>query len=159
VINLAREINTVPVGIINWAGNGDKAWITYGSNLSAINTGLMTRVHGYYSMITVGAVNLQEDIENALFFSWHYGYSVKAGGNWRIGGDLGFVHIIPEISDNPDENDRLHFAVQARLLADVRLADQVSVFFGGGVSLRYSEYSAKAHGELEPLAVLGFTAF
>jgi hypothetical protein len=159
IINVAREINGVPVGVVNWARNGEKDWVTYGSNLAAVSTGLRTSVKGFYSMFVVGVGDLQDEENYTLSFSWHYGHAFSVSEKWNIDTDLGFVHLIPESSDDPAENDNLHFAVQARLLGEYRFSEKATIFAGGGISMLFSEYSAEASSDFDPLIVLGFSVF
>ena len=69
------------------------------------------------------------------------------------------VTVILGASDDPNLNDRLHFAVQARALAEIRFSPRVAVFGGGGVSSVYSEYSSNATQKSEPLGVVGISLF
>jgi len=64
----------------------------------------------------------------------------------------------PRVAD-PDLNDELHFALQARALAEVRFSRKVAVFAGGGVSSVYSEYSSNATQKTEALVVAGVSLF
>jgi hypothetical protein len=159
-LNIMRRNYGVPVGLVNIdEENGNVDWIIFGSNLAAINSGVRTTVNRFYSMLTVGYGDLQGDVDNSLFLTWNYGYAIPLSDAWSIGLDLGFVHITPESSDDPDLNDELHFALQARALAEVRLGRKLAIFAGGGVSSVYSEYSSDASQETEPLFVAGVSLF
>jgi hypothetical protein len=107
----------------------------------------------------VGYGDLQGDIENTAFLTWNYGYAFPLGRNWAIDVDLGFAHIMPEKGDDPQKNDALHFALQARALVELRLSRKVALFAGGGVSSVYSEYSSSATQKTEPLVVAGISLF
>ena len=159
-LNIMRRNHGVPVGLINIdEENGSADWVTFGSSLAAINTGVRTTVNRFYSMLTVGSGDLQGDIEEAVFLTWNYGYAIPLSKAWSIDVDLGFAHIIPESSDDPDLNDELHFALQARALAEVRFGRKVAAFAGGGVSSVYSEYSSNATQKTEALVVAGVSLF
>jgi hypothetical protein len=160
VLNIVRENKGTPVGMFNYSRDTGKVdWITYFSNLSLVNTGVRTTVNHFYSMLTVGGYDVEENIENTAFLSWHYGYEYPVARTWSLGLDLGFVHIMPKTSDDPDVNDRLRYAVQIRAIAEVCLSPKVAFFAGGGVSDIFSEYSSKAKGEVKPLVVAGISAF
>ncbi len=159
-LNLHRQNDGVPVGFINIAeDNGGEDWITFGSNLGAINTGLRTTVNRFYSMFTVGYSDLQGDIEKTAFLSWNFGYAAPLSESWKLDFDLGYVHIMPEKSDDPGLNDNMHWALQGRVLAEVRLSSKLAAFGGGGVSSIWSEYSSDAEQKTEPLGVLGISLF
>jgi hypothetical protein len=80
-------------------------------------------------------------------------------GNWSIGVDAGYVHIMPTPSEAPSVNDKTHFAVQGRVLLELRLSDKARIFGGGGVSVVYPEYSSSVSGETDPLLVLGVSLY
>jgi hypothetical protein len=68
---------------------------------------------------------------------------------------VGFVHFIPHPDDDPAVNDRLHFALQPRVVADQRVGERMRLVAGAGASFIWNEYSEKATLETEPLVVLG----
>ncbi len=159
-LNIMRRNHGVPIGLINIdEDEGGEDWITFGSNLAAFNTGMRTTVNRFYSMFTVGYGDLQGDVEDTAFLSWHYGYTMPLGRKWSLDVDLGFVHIMPKASDDPNQNDNQHFAVQARVLAEIRIYRKVAVYGGGGISSIYSEYSSNATQKTEPLGVVGISLF
>ena len=151
VYNSSTEQKGVPVGMVNIAKNGSVDWIAYGSNLAAFNTGVRTSIRRFYSMLTAGLPDVQGDVSKALILTWNYGYALPAGPKSSIGLDLGFAHYIPEKVDDPNENDRLHFALQGRALYERTLGPKVRGFAGAGVAQIYSEYSSDATSETEPL--------
>ena len=158
-LNRVSEQKGVPVGLVNLAENAEVDWVSYGSNLTAVNTGVRTTVRRFYSMLTAGTPDLQGDVADALVLTWNYGYLVGAGPIWSFGVDAGFAHYIPALSDDPGENDRLHWGLQARALAERRLSPKVRAFAGGGVSRIYSEYRLDAPGETEPLFFGGVSLY
>jgi hypothetical protein len=159
-LNLHRQNDGVPVGFINIAEeNGGEDWITFGSNLAAINTGLRTTVNRFYSMFTAGYGDLQGDIEETGFLTWNFGYAAPLGRVWSLNFDLGYVHIMPKKSDDPAQNDKMHWALQGRILAEVRLSPTLAIFGGGGASSIWSEFSSAAEQKTEPLGVLGISLF
>jgi hypothetical protein len=143
-LNFLGEEHGVPVGMVNLAKNGTSDWIAYGSNQAAVNVGVRTTVRRFYSMLTAGFPDLEDDVPKTLVLTWNYGYAVVAGGPWGVGLDLGFAHYIPTELGSAGENDKLHFALQARGLVERRLNPKWSIFGGGGVAKIYSEYSLGA---------------
>lgn len=159
-LNVVRDNQGVPIGLFNYSeGNGKTDWITYGSNLALINTGVRTTVNRFYSMLAVGGYDAECDVSETAFLSWHYGYELPLADAWSLGLDLGFVHVMPKKNDDPAINDRLHFAAQARALAEYHLNPRLAFFAGGGLSDIFTEYSSKAKGEIKPLIVAGISAF
>jgi len=142
----------VPIGMINAAGNGDTDWIVYGSNLSGFNTGIGTSVRRFYSMLTAGTPDPQGDVSKTLILTWNYGYAIPAGRRTSIGLDLGFAHYIPEKVDDPAQNDRLHYALQARGLIERTLGRKTKAFVGAGVARIADNYDRlNAPSETKPL--------
>lgn len=157
--NSATEQKGVPFGMVNLAKNGDADWITYGSNLGAVNTGIYTSVRRFYSMLTAGLPDVQGDVSHALILTWNYGYALPAGRRTSIGLDLGFAHYIPEKVDDPNENDRLHFSLQARAMVERTFSPKAKGFIGGGVARISSEYRMDAPFETEPLVFGGVALY
>jgi hypothetical protein len=153
--NSATQQDGIPFGMINLAKNGDADWITYGSNLAAVNTGIYTSVRRFYSMLTAGLPDVQGDVSHALILTWNYGYAIPAGRRTSLGIDLGYAHYIPEKVDDPNENDRLHFSLQARAMVERTFSRKAKGFVGGGVARISSEYRMDAPFETEPLVFGG----
>jgi len=158
VLNVAHRLDGVPFGAVNLVDEGGEAnWIALGSNLAAFSAGARTAFRGYYSMLTAGIGDVQEERWDSVFLGWHYGYAFDLGRTWALDTDLGFEHIIPQTNGDPRENDRLHFALQARALAEARLSKSIRLFAGTGLSAILSEYSSKAHTDWDPLFVAGIS--
>lgn len=158
IVNISQRLDGAPVGMVNLSQtDGETTWFALGSNLAALSLGARTAVRGVYSMVSVGGSDLYDDRSNTLFLDWHYGYAAELNPRLRVGGDLGFVHIIPHPSDDPQVNDRLHFAVQPRVLVEKRVGERLRILAGGGASVIWNEYSATATPETEPLVVLGIS--
>jgi hypothetical protein len=157
--NRAEEQRGIPFGMVNLAKNGDADWVMYGSNVSGFNTGVRTSVRRFYSMLTAGIPDTRGDVAHALILTWNYGYAIPAGDRTSIGIDLGFAHYIPEKVDDPDENDRLHYALQARALVERTLSAKLRGFVGGGVARISDDYRLQAPFETEPLLFGGVALY
>ena len=160
VLNLAQDSQGMPIGLINIDETGGGAdWVVFGSNLASVGTGVRTTVNRWYSVFWAGYGDQQGDVKETGFVGWNYGYSFPLSKKWNLDVDLGFVNIMPEAQDDPDVNDKLHYALQARALVEVRFSPKFAAFAGGGVSSIYSEYSSNAQQETEPNVVLGISLF
>jgi hypothetical protein len=157
--NSAVDQRGVPFGMVNLAKNGDADWITYGSNLAAVNTGVCTSIRRFYSMLTVGWPDVQGDVAKTLILTWNYGYAIPAGRKTSVGLDLGFAHYMPEKVDDPNENDRLHFSLQARAMVERTFSPKAKGFIGGGVARISDEYRMDAPFETEPLVFGGIALY
>lgn len=157
-VNISQRLDGVPLGLVNLSEeNGELDWLVLGSNLAAISIGVRTAIGGLYSMVTAGAIDLHDDRSNTLMLDWHYGWATELTPRLRLGGDLGFVHFIPHPSDDPQVNDRLHFAVQPRIVAEQRVGQRIRILGGAGASVIWNEYSKQATSDTEPLVLLGIS--
>lgn len=153
--NLAQTAGGLTVGAFNWVRrhegvavglvtlseeNGTVDWITYGSSHAAVNTGIRTTVNRFYSMFAVGAIDLHQQRGATGFLSWHFGRRIPISRFWGAGVDLGFVHIMPDESDDPDVLDVIHFALQPRILAELRTSRKFAVFGGVGADVVFDSY-------------------
>jgi hypothetical protein len=159
VVNVAERNEGYTVGAVNVAGNGGADWVSFATNLAAFNTGVRTALRGFYSMFTAGIGDLQDGRGDTGFLTWNYGYGLSMARRWTLDTDLGFAHIVPRTSDDAGKNTRLHYALQARALGELRWSPATALFFGGGLSAVLSEYSTDATVEFEPLAVVGVSLF
>jgi hypothetical protein len=145
--------------MVNLTEGGDIGWVSYGSNLCPVNTGIRTEVRNWYSMLTAGTHDSKGDVREALILTWNYGRAFRLAPRTRIGLDLGFSHYIPAKDSDPAKNDRLHYAIEARGLVEERTGRRTLIFAGGGYARVFSEYSTNATGENEPLAFGGVSLF
>lgn len=159
VANWGREQTGVPVGLVNMSADGEIAWVTYASNLSPFNTGVRTEVRNWYSMLTAGSRDSKGDVKETLILTWNYGRAFPITKKTRLGLDLGFSHYIPAKDSDPAKNDKLHYAIQARGLIEQRLGPKTVAFAGGGIARIFSEYTADAAGDTEPLFFGGVSLF
>ena len=155
-INYAGTNSGIPIGILNLSPrSGQVEGVLYASTLSAVNLGVRTTVNGWQSTFAAGGIDLEGDVSTAAFLTWAYGRQIPLGETWSLGADFGWSHIMPEKSDDPLENDRLHFALSFRLLPEVRLSPAVSLFAGPGVTTIFDRYSSSAGSHTEFLGTAG----
>jgi hypothetical protein len=156
VINYAGTHEGIPFGLLNLSPeSGTVEAVVYGSTLSAANAGVRTTVNGWQSTVAGGYGDLEGDVETAGFVTWAYGYRIGSRNTFSLGFDVGWSHVMPEKSEVPTENDRLHPALTARLLPELRLSDGISLFAGPGATLILDEYSMHAGSRTEVLATAG----
>ena len=159
LVNLSRELDGVPVGMVNWTDGVQADWVTWGSNLAGVASGVRTIVNDWYSILSVGGVDVLDSVNETGFIGWHYGRRLRLPRGWSIGADLGYLHIIPPKSDDPNVNDEEHPAVQGRFLAEWRYGKRFSVFAGGGASAVWDAYDNDAGVRGEPLFFGGVSLF
>jgi hypothetical protein len=138
---------------------GDVDWVTYASNIAAVSTGVRTIYRRFYSFLALGVGDLQDNRSDTAFLSWHYGYAIPIGNKYKIGLDAGYVHIMPSSSSDPEVNTRAQFAIQGRVIAEVKFSDRFKLFGGGGISGRFSAYSSRNTSTADPLVMLGISLY
>jgi hypothetical protein len=158
-INVAKEVNGIPIGMFNFVEDGDVDWVTFASNMAAASTGVRSIYRHFYSVLAIGVGDLKDKRNDTAFLSWHYGYAVPVRGRWKMGVDLGYVHIMPASSADPEVKTENQFAVQARAIAEIEIRKRFNVFGGGGVSQRFSAYSSDNSSTTDPLVVLGVSLY
>ena len=159
VVNSGQEITGTTIGLVNQDLDSRKEWMFYGSNLSLINIGYRTVLNHWSSVVSTGYGDVQGDVSETLFFGWNFGRNFPLSQRWDLTLDLGYQHIIPQASDNPDDNDRLHYSLQARALADYRLNDKLGLVGSVGSSTVYSEYSSEATSQTDFLFTAGIVLY
>ena len=156
VINYAGTNEGIPFGVINLSPNSGRfEAVAYASTFSAVNLGVRTTVNRWQSTFAAGGIDLEGDVSTAAFLTWAYGYRIPLGAKVGLAIDAGFTHVMPEKSDDPTENDRLHYAISFRALPEVRLSDGVSLFGGPGVTEIYNAYEEGSGNRTEFLGTLG----
>jgi hypothetical protein len=158
-VNVAREVDGIPLGMFNFVEEGDEDWVTFGSNIAAASTGVRSIYHHFYSVLAVGVGDLQEERYDTAFLSWHYGYAMPIASRFKMGVDLGYVHIMPASSSDPDVDTRNQFAIQLRAIGEVKVIGKTKIFGGAGASARFSAYSMENTATTDPLFVLGISLY
>lgn len=149
IVNTGHEIGGTAIGLVNRDLHSRKEWLFYGSNLSLVNIGYRTVLNDWSSVVSTGYGDAKGDVGETLFFGWNFGRNIPLNDQWDLTVDLGFQHIIPKAVNNPLENDRLHYALQARLLGDYRLTDHLGLVGSVGASSVFSEYTSDASSETD----------
>jgi len=158
VVNRAEESHGIPLGPINLSRkNGRAEVVLFGSTYSAVNVGIRTEVNRFSSMLTAGGFDLEGDVQTAGFLTWTYGYRFPLGGRLGLITDAGMTHVMPQKSDDPAENDQLHYGLMARALVELRPSQHVAVFGGPGVTQIYENYGDHPAHESKMLWTLGLS--
>jgi len=147
VVNSGLNVSGTTIGLINRDQNSRKEWMFYGSNHALANIGYRTVLNKWSSVVSMGYGDNQGDVGETLFLGWNFGRNFALSKAWDLTVDLGYQHIMPKASNNPAENDRLHYSLQARALVDYRLKEHLGLVGSVGVNNVYSEYDSGADSE------------
>jgi hypothetical protein len=159
VVNTAQEFSGTAIGLVNMDNSSRKEWMFYGGNHSLVNIGFRTVLNRWSSIVSVGYGDAIGDMGEALFFGWNFGRNIPLAERWDLTIDLGFQHVIPKVSNNPEENDRLHFALQARALGEYHLNASLGLVGSLGASNIYSDYASGATSETEFVFTAGIVLY
>jgi hypothetical protein len=155
VVNASRELSGVPVGVVNLSDDDHDTWMFYTTNLSMANAGFRTDVNGWVSSLSLGFGDAQGSTSTTLNVAWNYGRRILGSPGKSLGVDVGWVHIIPEATDDPTKNDRLHGAFQGRVTGDIGLNEGLGLWAAAGFSTIFAEYDRDAPSETELLLAGG----
>lgn len=161
IVNYAKtKIDGVPVGLVNLAKHGKIRWVSWGSNLTAVNTGVKFMVNKVYSIVTVGGFNLYKDISEAISYGWHYGIQIPADKMF-VAVDAGYITIDNEDFFDSITGNRDHHVLKLRGMVGVDISNRFSIFAGGGMGYLWDHGSDIDFnkGEMKPLFFAGIELF
>jgi hypothetical protein len=160
IVNIATKQEGLPLGLVNIAGNGGIDLVAWGSNLMAVNAGVMFRTQYFYTMISVGGENLaEEEAGRSHSTGFHLGARLPVSV-FFFDMDLGYVQI-----DNGEAYSSAGYtdqgALQARLMVKYNITGWFGLFAGGGVSYLYDYEGRFRDGDYLPLfcAGISFTVY
>ncbi|MFC2160720.1 LA_2272 family surface repeat-containing protein [Acidobacteriota bacterium] len=159
VVNYTQEENTgVPFGLVNLAENGRIRGTLWGGNTVAATAGVKFTVSRFYSILSLGYGNLEDNIGGSLTYGFHYGimFPVK---NLSFGVDLGYrirdnKRLFRHTGLDPDQ-----FMLEGRILLDVPLTEGISLLLGAGGSYIFDTNESIRNGELKPIFLAGIEFF
>ncbi len=140
-VTLAQEMEapeTSPPGL-------DIQWITWGSNITQITTGIRLTRSDWYVEAAIGGFSAFENRENAFFLGINLGRRVFILDWLYLGTDLGYRHIMPGESDNTAILADSYFTLDARLKLEVILGEHLSAFVGAGTTNIYHSDSPESN--------------
>lgn len=116
-------------------------WVTSGSSITRIVTGLRYTHDHWYGEASIGGFSAFDNRENAFFLGLNLGRRFQLIPRLYLGADVGYRHVIPDGSDNPVIDTGKYFTLEGRLKLEVVLGKHMSVFVGGAATNIYQGYS------------------
>ncbi len=133
LVNYTQDENTgVPIGLVNLAANGHVSYMLWAGNTTAAAAGVRFTVGRVYSIVSLGAFNLDDGIAGSLTYGCHYGIWVPAG-RLNLNVDAGYRFRDNESVFRFRKIDPDQHMLEARLLLELPIGETVSLVFGGGV--------------------------
>ena len=116
-------------------------WVTSGSDITQIVTGLRYTHHNWYGEASMGGLSAFDNRENAFFLSLYLGRRFQIVPRLYFGPDVGYRHVIPDGSDDPTIDTSKYFTLEARLKLELVLGKNLSAFIGVAATNIYQGYS------------------
>lgn len=173
IVNVSAEMRGFQLGLVNWNGetygvpvgfvnvskrDGRIRWISWGSNLSGINSGAKFEVGKIYSIVALGYGNLMKDKGSALSYAGYYGWYVYQA-EVAIGVDVGYMHmdngkLFKNSPTEPNQN-----ILMGRVHAIYDISSTLSLIGGLGLSYIADKHRSFGDGKFRPLIFLGVEVF
>jgi len=155
LVNYTHDENTgVPIGPVNLAANGHVSYILWAGNTTAAAAGVRFTVGRVYSMVSLGAFNLDDGIAGSLTYGCHYGIWIPAG-RLNLNADVGYRFRDNESVFRFRKLDPDQHMLEARLLLELPIGETVSLIFGGGAGIVVDCGTPLDSGRTKPLFVGG----
>jgi hypothetical protein len=159
LVNYSKEENTgIPFGLVNIARNGYVRMTLWGGNEIAATVGVKFAIDRLYSIVSLGAMNLDDDISESLSYGFHYGISFPFN-KLILNTDLGYrFRDNKALFKSPDQNPDQHI-LEARAGIGIPLSDNLSLVFGTGLSYVFDAREHIDTGQISPLIIAGIELF
>ncbi|MDH4217936.1 MAG: hypothetical protein OEW23_04065 [Candidatus Aminicenantes bacterium] len=155
VVNWNDETFGIPVGLVNVSKKeGRIRWISWGSNISSINSGVKFEVDKIYSIVSLGYYNYYLSKGTALSYAGYYGvYLFQDSSSFSI--DLGYMYMDNKkiFKSNPEESDQ--HIILTRAVMSIAISSRVSLIGGGGLSYIVDRHRSIDRGEVYPIFFFG----
>jgi hypothetical protein len=159
LVNFCREENTgVPFGVVNIARNGKVRMTLWGGNEIAVTVGAKFKIRNLYSIVSLGAVNLDDKISESLTYGFHYGASFPLN-NFNLNADLGYRFRDNKTLFRSPVQDPDQHILEARLGGEVPLSDDITLILGTGLSCAFDRGKHMNTGRISPLIIAGIEVF
>ncbi len=159
LINYSHETYGIPVGLFNISKyEGRIRWTSWASNISGVNSGAKFIVKRVYSIVSVGGLNLNRDINESLAYSFFYGVWFPLG-DLTLNTDVGYMYLDNESLFRHFRGEVDQHVTMLRASLSLKLSSRFSLF--GGVGLGFiTDYAAPlSSGELCPFFSAGLELF
>lgn len=159
VVNYTREENTgLPFGLVNIARNGNIRGVLWGSNLVGGSAGVRFSVGHVYSILSLGALNLDDGIARSLSYGFHYGGQVPLGP-FFLRADAGYRFRDNKALFRSDFREPDQFMFEGRVLLEFPLFPHLSAVAGGGIAYSFDTQRDVSSGQWKPLIAAGLEFF
>ncbi len=155
LVNYTKEENLgLPVGAVNIARNGRIRGVAWAGSQVAVSGGIKFEVGRIYSIVSLGAFNLKENIRESLAYGLHYGVTLRTG-RWNLHTDIGYRYqdnapLFRNPEDQPDRN-----ILEWRFFGGIPLSERLSIVLGSGIGHSVLAGDHEHTGNTYPLLLAG----
>lgn len=155
LVNYCKEDNLgVPIGAVNIARNGRIKGIAWGGNGVALSGGVKFEIGRYYSIVSLGAYNLEDDITESLAYGIHYGLTFPLK-RLSLNTDLGYRYRDnTPFFRNPEDGPDQHIW-EGRLWLGIPVSDRINLVVGSGFGHSFNKGTEFDSGNTYPLLFAG----
>jgi hypothetical protein len=119
----------------------DFQWVTYGSGITQITTGLQFSHARWYTELTMGGFSAYDNREAAFFIGLNFGHRFPVNSWLFLAADLGGRKVMPSGSDDPTINTGKFLTLDGCLRLEAVLGKHMSVFIGAATTNVYQDNS------------------
>jgi hypothetical protein len=155
LVNYCKEDNLgVAIGAVNIARNGRITGIAWGGNGVAASGGVKFAIGRTYSIVSLGAFNLEDDISESLTYGLHYGLTFPLK-RMSLNTDLGYRYrdntpLFRHKAGTPDQH-----IWEGRLWLGIPVSDRINLVVGSGFGHSFSKGTEFDSGNTYPLLFAG----
>ena len=159
LVNYTKKDNLgLPIGAVNIARNGRIRGVAWGGSQVAISGGVKFEVGRIYSIVSLGAFSLKENISESLAYGLHYGVTFPAG-QWDLNTDIGYRYQDnAPLFRNPEDQPDQHL-LEWRFFVGIPLTERLSLVLGSGIGHSVFAGDFKNTGNTYPLLLAGLEFF
>jgi hypothetical protein len=159
LVNYTKEENTgVPIGPVNLARNGRVRGLAWGGSHVAVTGGAKFQIDRLFSLLTLGAGNLNDNISESLTYGFHYGMTFPAG-RLTLNPDIGYRYRDNKPLFKHTEEEPNQHMLEARLILGIPLSEKLSLMLGAGLTRIFDCGKHIDTGDTSPLFIAGLEFF
>ncbi len=159
LVNYTKEENTgVPIGPVNLARNGRVRGLAWGGSHVVVTGGAKFQIGRLFSLLTLGAGNLNDNISESLTYGFHYGMTFPAG-RLTLNPDIGYRYRDNKPLFKHTEEEPNQHMLEARLILGIPLSEKLSLMLGAGLTRIFDCGKHIDTGDTSPLFIAGLEFF
>jgi hypothetical protein len=158
IVNLSKKMQGVPVGLVNLSKDGRIRMTTWGSSVTAVNTGVKFMVKNIYSILSIGGIDLFKGTPGAISYGFHYGLHIPVN-NLFVDIDLGYMYLDYKTWFKSTAGTRDRHVLKIRGMLGIDISKKFSIFAGTGLRHIWDHAEVFRQGNVKPLFFAGIELF